>query len=507
MNPVKRPEAIRKLEVGITGFDQISEGGIPEGRTTMVVGTAGSGKTLLALQFLVEGVRQYEDAGVLVTFEEPGDDLIRNVESLGWDLASLIEQNLIAVVDASERPGEAIVEAGAFDFSALLARIESAIRRVDAKRVILDSVGALFSQFADSNIVRRELHRLAAGMRELGVTVLFTSERPDDYGPISRFGVEEFVADNVVILRNGLEQEKRRRTIEILKFRGVSHQKGEYPFTIDATSGVTIIPLSAMELHQRSSEVRISSGNSELDEMCGGGLFQDSIVLASGATGAGKTLMVTGFMDAGIKAGERSLLFAYEESPEQLFRNAASWGIDLKAAEQTGLFKVVARYPESMSLEDHVVKMKREIAAFEPSRVAVDSLSALERVSTLKSFREFVIGVTSYFKQEEIAGMFTNTTSMLLGGESITEAHISTITDSIILLRYVEILGEMKRGLTVLKMRGSWHQKAIREYTIDAGGMQIQEPFHNVSGILSGSPTCTPLVEKQRLAEMFEPLE
>jgi circadian clock protein KaiC len=234
-------------------------------------------------------------------------------------------------------------------------------------------------------------------------------------------------------------------------------------------------------------------------------MYRDSIILVSGATGTGKTLTVTEYIKAAIESGERALVVAAEESREQLTRNAASWGVDFEKAEKDGLLRIVARYPEVMSLEDHLIQMKRDMESFEPARVAVDSLSAFERTSTRKSFREFVIGLTSHIKHLQITGLFTNTTSMLIGGESITETHISTITDTIILLRYVELHGEMRRGLAVLKMRGTQHQKEIREYTIDGAGMHIGAPFRGVQGILSGVPTYSVKDERDRLDRMFGP--
>lgn len=487
MTTSRRPEKIEKLLTGIEGFDLVTNGGLPIGRSTLIAGTAGSAKTVLAMQFLVEGAARGEN-GVLVTFEEAPADLRRNVLGFGWDVAQFEADGQIAFVDASPRADEERLEAGAYDFSALIARIGAAVRRVSAKRVALDSIGSIFAQFKDTGIVRRELHRIAAALKELSVTALITCERNDDYGDISRHGVEEFVADNVILLRNALEDEKRRRTIEVLKFRGTRHQKGEFPFSV-TDNGMIVIPLSAIELKQKSGTLRVTSGSAELDTMCGGGFFRDSIILASGSTGTGKTLLVTAFTAGGIAAGERCLTFCFEESRGQFFRNAAGWGFDFEQLERDGHLKVITDYPEILPLEDHLIRMKQAILDFKPNRVAVDSLSALERVGTGRSFREFVIALTAFVKDQEMAGLFTSTTPTLFGGTSVTEAHISTICDSIILLRYVETSGEMRRGLTVLKMRGSAHDKEIREFTIDGSGMHVGGAFRNVSGIIVGAPT------------------
>lgn len=476
-----------KLPSGIIGFDELAHGGMPKGRTTLVGGSAGSGKTIFAVQFLAEGIRQHSENGVFVTFEEAPADVRRNMSSFGWDVAAWERDGRWMFVDISTKAGEQTMVSGQFDLAALIARVEHAAKKIDAKRVALDSLGALFGQFADHAIIRRELHALSSALKQMGLTVVMTAERSDEYGEASRYGIEEFVADNVTVLRNVLSDEKRRRTVEILKCRGSSHQLGECPFTITPSNGIVALPLSIMELKQRSSNLRVTSGNGELDKMCGGGFFRDSIVLLSGATGTGKTLATTQFLDGGARKGERGLLFAFEESREQLFRNARGWGTDFEKMERDGLLRVLCEYPEITSLEAHLLRMRELIAEFKPNRVAIDSLSALERVSGARGFREFVIGLTSFIKHQEIAGLFTATTPTLVGGTSVTESHISTLTDSIILLRYVELYGAMHRGVMVLKMRGSMHQKEIREFTIDSKGMHIGQAFRDVIGILAGN--------------------
>lgn len=493
---------VQKIRTMIEGFDDISHGGLPLGRATLVSGTSGTGKTLFSIQFLYNGILLFDEPGVFVTFEESPSDIIKNAHSFGWDLQNLIDEGKLFILDASPDPeGQEVI--GNFDLSALIERLQYAINKYKAKRVSIDSITAVFQQYEATSVVRREIFRLVARLKQIGVTTIITTERVQEYGPIASFGVEEFVADNVAVVRNVLEGERRRRTMEILKLRGTTHMKGEYPFTI-TNNGINIFPLGAMRLTQRSSNVRVSSGVKTLDQMCGGGFFKDSIILTTGATGTGKTLLVSKFLQNGCLGGERAILFAYEESRAQLSRNAHSWGIDFEELEKKSLLKILCVYPESAGLEDHLQIIKSEIAEFKPSRIAIDSLSALARGVSNNAFRQFVIGVTGFAKQEEITGFFTNTNDQFMGAHSITESHISTITDTILLLQYVEIRGQMSRAINVFKMRGSWHDKGIREYTISAEGPEITDSFSNYEGIISGSPTRVEVNEKAELSRIVQ---
>ncbi len=505
--PNAQPAAlgVRKIQTMIEGFDDISHGGMPIGRTTIISGTSGTGKTLFSVQFLYNGIKDFDEAGVFVTFEESPSDIIKNAESFGWNLQELVDSGKLFILDASPDPeGQDIV--GNFDLSALIERIQYAIRKYRAKRVAIDSITAVFQQYDAASVVRREIFRLVARLKQIGATTIMTTERIEEYGPIARFGVEEFVSDNVVIVRNVLEGERRRRTIEILKLRGTTHMKGEYPFTM-TNDGINIFPLGAMRLTQRSSNVRVSSGVTILDEMCGGGFFKDSIILATGATGTGKTLLVSKCMENACKNNDRAILFAYEESRAQLLRNAYSWGIDFEEMERQNLLKIICAYPESAGLEDHLQIIKSEIAEFKPTRIAIDSLSALARGVSNNAFRQFVIGVTGYAKQEEITGFFTNTSDRFMGSDSITDSHISTITDTILLLQYVEIRGEMSRAINVFKMRGSDHDKGIREFSISAKGPEIKDSFRNFERIISGSPSRIVVDEKAGLSRIVRAMQ
>jgi circadian clock protein KaiC len=482
------PRGVERLEVGIPGFDVVANGGIPAGRSTLIAGTAGSGKTLFSIQYLISGLERYDQAGVYVTFDESAEEIVRNVASLGWDLESHLQAGRLALLDIADVAGEEVFQTGQFDLIGLLSRLERAIERTQATRVVFDSLTGIFPQFTDQSDVRREMFRITARLRALGVTTLITAERAEEYGPVGRYGVEEFVADNVIILRHPLSRERRRRTMEILKFRGAPHHKGEYPFSIDGRSGITVIPLAETGKKRRALTDRVSIGKPRIDEMCGGGIFKDSIVLVSGATGTGKTMMVTEFLAAGLRANERGLFFSFEESKPQILRNATSWGVDFGDAERTGMLRIDSRYPERMGLEDLLVEMRHQIQEFKPARLAIDSLSVLDRVSSGISFREFVVGLTSLIKECELVALCTSTPGFGQGGHEPGLTQVSTITDAIILLRYVEIASAVHRCLTILKMRGSAHDKTITEYTIDDRGMHVQGPLTRHTGILGDAP-------------------
>lgn len=466
---------VAKCATGIPGFEFISDGGLPQGRATLLSGSSGSGKTAICAQFLVEGVRRYSEGGVFVTFEESPEAIRNNFESLGWPIAEWEAQGKWAFVDLSPDEDQA-ESAGDFDFGALLPRIEYAINQVGAARLVIDSMGALYSQYTDRHLVRQTLGRLMMAVRRLAVTTLVTAERSETYGDVSRFGVEEFVADAVIVLRNAMDSDMRRRTMEVLKMRGTSHQKGEYPFTISSEAeGVSVVPLSAIELNQQSSTERASLGVPELDRMCAGGLLLCSMTLISGPTGTGKSLIANHFLTGNPE--ERAAFLAFEEGAEQLRRNGEGWGLPFRAMEQKGTLKIRATYPETANLEDHLIAIKKLLDDFQPKRVVLDSLSALKRIGSDRSFREFLIALVAYLRESGCTALMTNNTSKLEGGNTASEAQISSMTDTIILLRYAEQNASLKRGITVLKMRGSDQDKAIREFSISDRGIEIGEPM------------------------------
>ncbi|HEX8120098.1 MAG TPA: circadian clock protein KaiC [Solirubrobacteraceae bacterium] len=468
---------IARVPSGIEGLDDVLHGGLPQRRVSLVTGTAGTGKTLFAVQFIAAGIADHDEGGVFVTFEERPAAVRRNFRSFGWDIAGWEESGAWRFVDVSPQPAEETIVVGEFDLASLVVRVKHAVQESGARRVAIDSTGSLVDQFDSPFAARRALFQIAAELQDMGVTTVMTAERADDYGPISKHGFEEFVADNVVILRNALEGEKRRRTVEVLKLRGGSHLKGEHLFTIQPRHGLIVVPQEPVDLEYEASGRRLTSGIAELDAMCCGGYYDKSLILVAGATGTGKSLMSTHFIAGGIGQGERALLLSFEEGRSQLVRNARRWGHDFEAMEDEGTLRIVSVAPEADSLEDHLLRMKEEIADFRPDRVAIDSLTALQRIATAKSFREYLLGLTFHIKTRALVGMVTAATETVGSGILSGELHLSTVSDTIVLLQYVGRAAEITRGIAVLKMRGSNHDKALREYTVDDEGMHIGEPL------------------------------
>ena len=476
---------VEKLETGIPGFDHVTMGGLPKRRATVVAGQAGSAKTVFAAQFLAEGVRRGQP-GVFVTMEEPAADLRNNLSTLGWDIAGWEAGDDWRFVDASpvvHEDGTAVP----YSFSVLAAQIGHAIDETGADRLVLDSLNAVFALSEDAGSARQRLRTLVAGLRAAGLTVVMTVETASDpAGSLSRYGIEEFVADNVVLLRNTREGKGRRRTLEVLKMRGGSHHKGDYAFTVLPGEGLVVLPLAAETMTAGRTTTRVPSGVPDLDALCGGGLLRDSTVLVAGPTGTGKTLLGLEFLTSAAERGERGLLLGYEESPEQIGRNAVGAGRAFDRLREQGSLRVVSVYPEEASLEDHFLEIKRLVDDYAPTRLVVDSLTALERAGSPAAYREFVVGLTSYAKQRQLTTLLTASTPGISGGASLTAGHVSTLADMVLLLRYVEQAGQIRRAITVLKMRGSAHDRGVRELHITDDGITVGEPMTRITGVVDG---------------------
>ena len=478
--------SVPKLATGIGGFDQVSMGGLPAGRATVVAGQAGSAKTVFAGQFLGEGVRRGQP-GVFVTLEEPAADLRANLRTLGFDVQEWEQAGDWRFVDASPLTTDS--GAAPYSLETLTAQIGHAVDATGAQRLVLDSLNGVLGLQEGPAAARQLLRRLIANLRTMGLTVLLTVETPGDPGgTLSQYGV----ADNVVLLRNVREQAFRRRTLEVLKMRGAMHHKGDVPFTVVSGQGIVVLPVGGQEQSPSAMDQRVSTGNAGLDGLMHGGVFRGSSTLLSGPTGTGKTLTALQFAADGAAAGERVLLMAYEETREQVHRMGASLGHDLRAYEEQGVLRIVPLIPEIASLDDHLVEIRSLVKRFEATRLVVDSLSALERLGSAAAYRGFVIGLTSHVKQIGLASMMTAAAPHLVGGTSVTDSHISGLIDTIVVLRYVEFDSALKRGVLVLKMRGSSHEQQICELIIDEGSMHVGAPFHGVGGILTGQATQRP---------------
>lgn len=464
---------LARLPSGIPGFDGLTDGGLPDGGVTLVAGTPGSGKTVLAMQFLAAGILAFDQPGVCVTLNEDPAKLRRFVGEFGWPVAAWEEQGRFAFVDATTDRVDLVEVVGEnFDFGALLSRIAAAVERVGARRVVIDSLEGLFDRFGDRDAARHGLQKLSAGLERMGVTALLTVGRDQDYGSITAFGVEEFVADNVVILRNSLLEGTRRRTVSILKLRGTHHHRGEYPFGIVSGEGIVVIPLVSTSGLPAADE-RITTGNPALDAMCGGGPFQDAVTLISGSTGIGKTTLAMQFVLAGIEAGGTSVFVGYEENRHQLVRGFRSWGADFDQLEADGKLRLLCHAPEAMTFDEHLIGIKHAVAEIGADRLAIDSLSTLDRAGPRRVFLEYLVGLSAHIKDQKLAAMLTTTSSALSHSAHRPDRHASALSDVTILMRYVALDGEIRRCINVLKLRGSDHEKGIREFTVGSDGISI----------------------------------
>jgi len=477
---------LSKVASGIPGFDDISHGGIPKGRTTLVSGTTGSGKTAFSAQFLYEGIVNFGENGVFVTFEETPQDIIRNTKGFGWNIDKLVKENKWAFMDASPDYSSS-VEVGQYDLGAFLARIAYAIKKVKAKRVVIDSVSALFTHYHYYRVVRQELHKLVANLKESNVTCIMTAERLLEDGQISRYGVEEFVSDNVILLHNRLNLHgERERTIEILKFRGLSHDSEEAPLLV-SVRGINIYPRPKPKLRGKGFSQKTSTGIKGLDDMLYGGIYKNSTTLITGASGSGKTVATLHFIMEGAKRSVKSLLIEFEESPDQLYRNAASFGWDLKKYVDNGIVELLCHYPEDLRAEQYLQMIQDLVIAKKVKRVVFDSISDIQRIYNERKFRTFVIGLNAFLKMHDVTSVFTNTTSQILGVTEITETNLSTLSDNIIILKYVELGGRMHRLISALKERGSMHKRDLMEFEItEESGVDIIGPFKDAENLMSG---------------------
>jgi circadian clock protein KaiC len=478
----RRPAAISKVPTGIEGFDQITGGGLPRGRTTLVCGGPGCGKTLFATELLVRGASQHGEPGVLIAFEETREELIANVASLGFDLAALEAQGLLAIdfikIDRSE-----IEEAGEYDLEGLFVRLAHAIDTVKARRIVIDTLEALFSGFDDAALLRAELRRLFGWLKERKLTAVVTGERGD--GQLTRYGLEEYVSDCVILLDNRVEDQVSTRRLQVVKYRGSAHGSNEYPFLIDA-EGISVLPVTSLALDYEVSDERVSTGVDALDGMLeGGGYFRGSSVLVSGTAGTGKSTLAAMFVDATCRRKERALYFALEESASQVRRNMRSVGLDLEVWEKKKLLQIRAARPTTFGLEMHLVAMHKEIEAFAPSAVVIDPISSLLTAGSRREVKSMLVRLFDYLKLRHITCVVTALTHDLEIDESAVG--ISSLIDSWFQVRDIEIDGERTRGLYLVKSRGMGHSNQVREFVITGKGVDLVPVAIGPSGVLTGS--------------------
>jgi circadian clock protein KaiC len=476
-----------KAPTGIQGLDQVTGGGLPRGRPTLICGSAGCGKTVLAMEFLVRGAVQYGEPGVFIAFEETPTELAQNVGSLGFDLDDMVKRKQLRIdfvrVERSE-----IDEAGEYDLEGLFIRIGHAIDMIGAKRVVLDTIEVLFSGLSNTGIVRSELRRLFRWLKDKGVTAVITGERGD--GSLTRHGLEEYVSDAVILLDHRVIDQVSTRRLRVVKYRGTAHGTNEYPFLIDE-DGISVLPITSLRLDHQVSSERVPSGIPRLDLMLDGkGYYRGSTVMVSGTAGSGKSSVAAHFVQAACRRGERCLYFAFEESPGQIVRNMRSIGIDLEPYVKKGLLRFHATRSNLYGLEMHLALFHKLIQRFRPRAVVLDPISNLSQAGKTQDATAMLMRLVDFLKTEQITALITCLTEKDRGLEQ-TDLKISSLVDTWLLLRDIELGGERNRAMYVLKSRGMFHSNQIREFLLTDHGIELADVYLGAEGVLTGSARLT----------------
>jgi circadian clock protein KaiC len=476
-------KTLPKAATGIQGLDEITGGGLPRGRPTLISGGPGAGKTLFGLEFLVRGATQYGEPGVFMSFEESIPDLTKNVASLGFDLDRLVADKKLFVDHVSLAHSES-GETGEYDLEGLFIRIADAVQRVGARRVVLDTIETLFGDLPNPAILRAEIRRLFDWLKQRELTTVITAER-DHPDRLTRHGIEEFVSDCVILLDHRIREEISTRRLRIVKYRGSTHGTNEYPFLIDS-GGISVLPISSLGLNHEASSERVSTGIARLDGMLGGkGFYRGSSILASGTAGTGKSTIAASFVDAACRRGERALFFAFEESPQQIVRNTRSIGLDLEPWVRKGLLQFHAARPTYGGIEQVLLLTHKHITSFQPSVVVVDPVTNLLMVSTQNEVRSMLTRLVDFLKTQKITAIFTSLTAA--GALEASEADVSSLMDTWLLLKNIEVGGERNRALYVLKSRGMEHSNQIREFVFTDDGLRLLDVYLGSEGVLTGS--------------------
>jgi circadian clock protein KaiC len=483
LTPKQPLHELPKTPTGITGLDEITMGGLPTGRPTLVCGSAGCGKTLMSIEFIVRGALEFDEPGVFIAFEEKADELATNVASLGFDLNELQKKKKIKIdyihVDRSE-----IEETGEYDLEGLFIRLNYAIDSIGAKRVVLDTIENLFSGLTNQAILRAELRRLFQWLKEKGVTAIITGERGEN--TLTRQGLEEYVSDCVILLDHRIINQISTRRLRVVKYRGTTHGTNEYPFLIDE-DGISVLPVTSLKLDKPVSSEPFSSGIPALDKMLSkGGFFRGSSILVSGTAGTGKTSIAASFCNEACSRGEKCLFFAFEESPAQIIRNMRSIGIDLQNHVDNGLLQFYASRPTLYGLEMHLVAIHKAIKKFKPKVVVLDPITNLITVGSVSEVKSMLVRLIDFLQDEQITVMFTALSLNTVVNEQ-TDEGVSSLVDAWLLIRDIEMNGERNRGLYIMKSRGMKHSNQVREFIISDDGLNLIDVYLGPDGILTGS--------------------